>query len=62
MKKYLALPRIDRQDDPIKWWFEIGKAQFPMLFQGAGNVITNKRASLGTQLVNELVTLSHNLE
>ena len=82
MKKYLALPRIERQDDPIKWWFEVGKAQFPMLFQGAqkylcmtatsvpservfsraGNVLTNKRASLGTQLVNELVTLSHNLE
>ena len=82
MKKYLALPRIGRQEDPIKWWFNIGKIQFPMLFYGAqkyqcmtatsvpservfstaGNIITKKRARLGTQLVNELVTLSHNLD
>ena len=82
MKKYLALPKINRHEDPIKWWFNVGKTQFPMLFAGAqkyqcmtatsvpservfstaGNVITKKRASLGTQLVNELVTLCHNLD
>ena len=82
MKKYLASPRIGRQEDPIKWWFNIGKIQFPLLFHGAqkyqcmiatsvpservfsaaGNIITKKRARLGTQLVNELVTLSHNLD
>ena len=82
MKKYLALPRIKRNEDPIQWWHTVGRVQFPMLFLGAqkyqcmtatsvpservfsraGNVITKKRASLGTQLVNEIVTLSHNME
>ena len=82
LAKYLALPRIKRNEDPIQWWHTVGRVQFPMLFLGAqkylcmtatsvpservfsraGNVITKKRASLGTQMVNEIVTLSHNME
>ena len=80
MKKYISLPIVDRKMDPIKWWFEVGKSQFPTLFLAAqkyqcmtatsvpservfsiaGNIVTKKRNSLGTQCVNEIVTLHHN--
>ena len=35
MRKYLSLPTIGRSEDPIKWWFNVGKNQFPNLFLGA---------------------------
>ena len=82
MKKYLALPTIDRNEDPVKWWFKTGKVQFPNIFKAAkkyqcmtatsvpaervfstaGNVLTKKRASLGTQCANEIITLHHNMD
>ena len=35
MKKYLSLPCIGRSENPIKWWVNVGKHQFPNLFLGA---------------------------
>jgi len=35
MRKYLSLPKLDRKDDPIKWWKTVGEKQFPMLFKAA---------------------------
>ena len=35
MRKYLSLQVIDRKQSPIKWWHEIGKIQFPNLFEAA---------------------------
>ena len=82
MKKYLSLPVIDKKEDPVKWWFNVGKNQFPTLFLAAqkyqcmpatsvpservfsiaGSVVTKKRNLLGTQCVNEIVTLHYNMD
>jgi len=35
MRKYLSLPKLERQNCPIKWWKTIGSKQFPQLFECA---------------------------
>jgi len=81
MRKYLSLPRLDRQSCPIKWWKNTGSKNFPQLFEcakkylcmlatsvpservfsSAGQVINKKRARLGRQTANMLITLHTNL-
>lgn len=35
MQKYLALPKLDRRECPIKWWKTVGSKQFFYLFEAA---------------------------